>query len=68
MVTRTGKKKHHRRRSVPLKVLEARGRQILEERGPMIDAGPSLYLVPSMSAESHHDVRYLGGVWSCDCA
>ena len=54
---------------MPLKVLEEREQKILEEKGPLIDVGISLYLVPSMSTESsYYDVRYLGGVWSCNCA
>ena len=69
MVTITKKKKHKRKRSIPLKILDERGQKILKEKGPIIDVGISLYLVQSMSTESsYHDVRYLSGVWSCNCA
>ena len=68
MVTVTSRKKRRKRRRTPLRVLEARGMKILKERGPVVDAGRSLYPVPSASSESHHDVRYSGGLWSCDCA
>ena len=60
MVTKI-KKRRRRRRSVPLKALEARGLDILKAKEPIIDAGPNPYLVPSMSAESYRDVRHLAG-------
>ena len=68
IVTITKKKKHQRKRSKPLKILEARGQKILEEKGHIINVGIDLYPVPSMPTESYHDVRYLSGVWSCNCA
>lgn len=67
MVTRTGRQKARKRSGVKLKTLEANGMEILGEKGPVVDAGPSLYLVPSMSSDSYHDVRHLAGIWSCDC-
>ena len=48
--------------------MEARGRKILKEGEPIVDAGHSLYLVPSASSGSYHDVWYSGGLWSCGCA
>ena len=68
MVTMTRRKKRRKRRRTPLRVLEARGMEILKKRGPVVDAGRSPYPAPSASSESYHDARYLAGLWSCDCA
>lgn len=67
MVTKpTRKTKQRKRHPVKLKVLEKRGAEILE-KGEVVNVGPSMYLVPSMSTDANHVVRHINGLWSCDC-
>ena len=65
MVTIGAKKTKSSRRSSKLKVLEQKGAEILS-RGGVSEVGSSLYLVSSES-KGCRDVRYVEGLWHCDC-
>ena len=67
MVTLGGTRSKRIRRSATLKTLEEGAKKILEGEQQIIEAGPSLYLVPSRSTDGHREVRHYKGRWTCDC-
>ena len=59
MITMTFRKKSRKRRPIKHRVLESIGMKILKKKGSIADAGPSLFLVPSMSSDDYHEIRHL---------